>query len=350
MPRSESALRTTASAERASVLTAFSWGAGAIGGRLGTNPAARAVGRCIAPLSTRTASSSPESFRMFHRFALRRLVLAALASASPIAPLVAVSALSAGCGSGTVAPNSAQEAYDRGVAAFEREKYTRAIEHFRTALDFGRTSPLAADAQLYLARAYAEDGQHLLAGSEFTRFVEFYRTDPRVPEAAYERILAYAEMSPDHELDQTDTSRAIDFIRLFLAQYPENPSAADAQTLLAQLREKLALKRYDNGRLYERRELYEAAIVYYDSVLQQYPTSEWADDALLGSLRAQVSFARASVFARQAERYQEALNKYDQFITLFPTSPLVREAEDLYDTAFSAHRAVTARVEEQGDE
>ncbi|HIG75725.1 MAG TPA: outer membrane protein assembly factor BamD [Bacteroidetes bacterium] len=279
---------------------------------------------------------------MPHRSTLRRLALASASAFAPVLPLAAVSAVAVGCGSAAVAPNSAQEAYDRGVEAFDRGRYVRAIEHFRTALDFGRTSPLAADAQFYLARAYAEDGQYLLAGNEFTRFIEFYRSDARLQQAAYERILAYAALSPDHELDQTDTERAIDYIRLYLSQYPESDNADAARALLDELREKLALKRYDNGRLYERRELFEAAMVYYESVLQEYPTSEWADDALIGSLRAQIAFARASVRDRQTERYAEALAKYDRFITLFPNSPHVREAEGLYEQAFQAHRSLTA--------
>ena len=275
----------------------------------------------------------------------RRFVLAALAvltagGAPAAALLVATSAAVAGCGSGMTTPGSAQEAYDRGVEAFERGNNTRAIEHFRTALDFGRTSPLAADAQLYLARAYSQDKQYLLAGNEYTRFIEFYRSDPRIPTAAYERIQAYASLSPDYELDQTDTQRAIDYIRLYLAQYPEGEHTEDAAALLGELREKLARKRYDNGLLYERRDLYEAAVVYFESVLQEYPTSQWADDALLGALRAQVAFAKASILARQAERYDDALAKYDRFITLFPSSPLVRQAEELYDEAFAARRAL----------
>ncbi|MEL6615726.1 MAG: outer membrane protein assembly factor BamD [Bacteroidota bacterium] len=288
---------------------------------------------------------------MSHRFqAPRRLILALLAAASGVAPVASVAAVSAvtvGCGNSRVTPGSAQEAYERGVDAFDRGKYARSIEHFRTALDFGRTSDLAANAQLYLARSYAGDRQFLLAGNEYTRFIEFYRSDDRVQQAAFERIQAYAELSPKHELDQTDTQRAIDYIRLYLSQYPQSANADEAASLLGDLREKLAMKRFDNGRLYERRELYEAAIVYYEGVLQEYPTSQWADDALLGALRAQVSFADNSVPARQPERYREALDKYDRFTSLFPSSPLVRDAESLYDDAFSALSDLEAVASDQ---
>jgi outer membrane protein assembly factor BamD len=244
-----------------------------------------------------------------------------------------------GCsGSGSVA-GTAQEAYDRGVEAFDAGKHIRAIEHFRTALDFGRTSELADDAQLYLARSYAGSRQYLLAGNEFTRFIEFYRTDPRVEQAAYERIQAYAELSPRYELDQTDTNQAIAYIQAYLRQYPQSPNVEAASALMAEMREKLALKLFEGGRLYERRELFEAAVMTFREVLASYPTSEVADDALVAAVRAQVLFAQNSVPDRQAERYQEALRLYDQLVTLFPSSPLLREAEGLYDRAYQGRRA-----------
>ena len=63
----------------------------------------------------------------------------------------------AGCGAGPTTFGSAQQAYDAGVQEVEEGDHRRAIEHFRAALDFGRTSELADDAQLALARAYAAD-------------------------------------------------------------------------------------------------------------------------------------------------------------------------------------------------
>ncbi|MEM1116433.1 MAG: outer membrane protein assembly factor BamD [Bacteroidota bacterium] len=253
--------------------------------------------------------------------------------------LFALAVLLAGCGGGLQTFSSAQEAYDEGVAEFENGKCGRAIEYLRTALDFGRTSALADDAQLTLARAYACDRQYLLAGTEFTRFIEFYRADPRIEQAAFERIQAYAELSPRYELDQTDTRQALGYISLYLQQYPESPNTEAASALAAELNEKLARKKFEAGRLYERREIWEAAVLTYRDVLAEYPTSAYADDALLGAIRSQIAYAGNSIPARQAERYTEALDIYQQLITLFPQSPLLGEAEDLYDAAFRGARA-----------
>ena len=252
--------------------------------------------------------------------------------------LFALVVLVSGCGGGPTTFSSAQEAYDRGIEQSGRGKYGLAIESLRAALDFGRTSELADDAQLALARAYAADGQYLLAGNEFTRFIEFYRTDDRIEQAAYERIQAYAALSPRYELDQTDTRQALVYIRGYIQQYPQSPNVAAAEALRAELREKLARKQYETARLYVRREYYDAAVIAFQDVLVDYPTSAYADDAMLGAIDAQIEYAARSVEARRMARYQTALDLYDQLVTLFPQSPTLTEAQGLYDRAYAGWR------------
>jgi outer membrane protein assembly factor BamD len=245
-------------------------------------------------------------------------------------------------GAGGVVANSGQEAFDKGMLAYEARDYNRAIEFFRAALDFGRSGEWADEAQVYLAKAYYETGQYLLAANEFDRFGDLYPTDPRTEEARFGEIQSYAQLSPPYNLDQTDTERAITLIRTFMASYPQSVFTNDVVALLEQLREKLAQKQYEAGRLYERRELYEAAVLTYRSVLESYPTTSFADEALLGALRAQVAFAEASVQELREERFGEALAFYDRLVELFPGSPLLPEAEALYDRAFAGRQSAEA--------
>ena len=180
----------------------------------------------------------------------------------------------------------------------------------------------------------------MLAGNEYTRFVEFYRTDPRVEQAAFERIQAYAALSPNYDLDQTDTRRAIQYIEQFQREYPESEHSVAAAELRAELRARLARKQYEAARLYARRDYYEAAVIAFQSVLEEYPESEYADDALMGALENQVLFADNSIPARQKERYDEAIRIYNQFISIFPSSPYVGAAEAQYDRAYRGQQAV----------
>ncbi|WP_412060193.1 outer membrane protein assembly factor BamD [Rubrivirga sp. IMCC45206] len=254
-------------------------------------------------------------------------------------------AVAAGCGGGPTTFGTAQAAYEQATAEAERGRHSLAIEYYRAALDFGRTGELADDAQLGLARAYAADGQYLLAGNEYTRFIEFYRTDDRIEQAAFERIQAYAELSPRFELDQTDTRQALAYIRIFTDRYPQSPNLAAAEALASELREKLARKAFEAGKLYERREYYEAAVIAFKRVLEEYPSSEYADDAMLGAVRAQLKYADGSVAARQQARYQTALDLYDELTTLFPQSPTLAEAQGLYDRAYAGWQAASAAAQ-----
>ena len=248
----------------------------------------------------------------------------------PVLLLLVTLGLTACSGSGRLRYDSPQEAYEKGMNDFERKRYDRAIEYFQATFDYGRTHEWADDAQLMLARAYLASKQYILAASEFTRFAELYRADPRAPEAEYERAQAYAAQAPNYELDQTATEQAIQYYQLFINRYPQHDKAAEAEQHIRDLRGKIARKAYEAGQLYERRELYEAAAMTYERAFADYPDTGWADDALVGAIRAYKLYADESIRVRQEERYRKALEHYERFIQIYADSPLRNEAEDLY--------------------
>ena len=116
----------------------------------------------------------------------------------PAVLLLASLLLTAGCsGAGRATYDAPEEAYEKGMQAFEQGRYERAVEYFRGAFDFGRTHEFADDAQFYLGRAYYEDGQYILAASEFSRFAQLYRADERVPEAERPMLKEALTRAPD---------------------------------------------------------------------------------------------------------------------------------------------------------
>ena len=257
--------------------------------------------------------------------ALRRL---------PLLSMLLLAVILAGCaGSGRLQYAGPQEAYERGLALYERGRYERAAEYFQAVFDFGRGHEWASDAQFYLAQSYYHNKEYILAASEFSRFSEIYRTDARVAEAEYWRAMAYYQLSPSYQLDQSDTERAIDQFLAFIDRFPDHERSDDAVDRIQELRQKLARKQIDAAALYERRELFEAAALTYERIFDEFSTTQWADDALLGATRSWLSFAEQSIRARQPERLQRAIDNYQRMVQLFPDSPLVREAEQFYARA-----------------
>lgn len=239
-----------------------------------------------------------------------------------------------GCGNaGQLRYDSAKEAHQKGIENFEEGDYQRATEYFQAVFDYGRAHEWAADAQFYLGRAYYQDEKYVLAASEFARFLQLYRQDERAPRAEYMRAMSYYKQSPPYQLDQTKTKQAIDYFQLFLDRYPNHELASQAQSKIEELRKKLARKKFAAAELYERQERYEAAAKTYEDVFDKYPDTVWADDALLGAIRSYIAYSDLSVESKQAERLQPALDLYDQLVQLYPDSPLLKEAEALYEKA-----------------
>lgn len=262
------------------------------------------------------------------------MTLTSTARTPRILLLLILAAAIAGCsGSGRLRYASPQEAYEKGMSFFERGKYARAAEYLQGVFDFGRGHEWAADAQYQLGLAYYHNEEYILAASEFSRFSEIYRTDPRVPDAEYWRAMAYYQLSPAYHLDQSDTERAIDQFLAFIDRFPDHDLADEAVDRIQELRQKLARKQIEAAAMYERRQLHEAAALTYERVFDDYSTTQWADDALLGATRAWLNFAEQSVRARQPERLQRAIDNYQRLIQLFPDSALVTEAEEFYSRA-----------------
>ena len=240
----------------------------------------------------------------------------------------------AGCaGSGRLSYDSPNEAFTKGLEHYEAGRYSRAAQYFQGVFDFGRTSEWAPDAQLYLARSYRQNRDYILAASEYTRFTELYRADPRVPDAEFERAMTFFERSPQIELDQTSTRRGIEVFNLYIQRYSGHDSVNVAVQRVGELRQKLADKQFHAARLYERRGLYQAAALSYELVFDKYPDTPLADDALLGAIRSYIEFSAQSIVQRQPERLQKAINNYQRLVDLFPESELMDVASELNEQA-----------------
>lgn len=265
---------------------------------------------------------------------------------APILSLILLVGLVGCSGSQEITTSGPQDAYDKGMAQYEDGDYDRAIRYFRSVFNYGRGTEWAPEAQFQLAMAQRKKKKHLVAANEFQRFTQLYRNHPDVPKAEFERAYSYYLRSPKYQLDQSDTRQAIDLFQLFIDRYPDHDRVAEAREFVDELRAKLAHKKYDAGELYERRDMWRAATETYRSVFDQYPDTPWADNALLGALRSYVQYADRSVRQKQAERYQKALDQYDQLQQLFPESSLLERAKPLQAEARRKLEQVRERDEQ----
>ena len=248
--------------------------------------------------------------------------------------LLVASLILIGCSSaGRINYTTPQEAFGKGRALFEEGKYDLAVQYFQGVFSFGRTHQWAPEAQLYLARSYKANNELLLAANEYERFTRIYRADAQLPAAYFEWATTFRDLSPESALDQSDTKRAIEEFQLFIDRFPNHALIDEAQKEIVDLRSKLAKKQFDTAKLYERRELFEAAALSFEAVFDLYPDTPWAQQALVGAMRTYIAFSDQSIVLRQPERLQAAIKNYDRLTQIFQDSPYLKEAEGLYRDA-----------------
>ena len=69
---------------------------------------------------------------------------------------------------------------------------------------------------------------------------------------------------------------------MFIEDFPETDRKDNAEKEIVSIRLKLAHKDYESGRLYLKLEEYESALIYFQSVLNHYYDTSFADDARIG--------------------------------------------------------------------
>ena len=227
-------------------------------------------------------------------------------------------------------------AFEKAMSFYEKEKWQDAASSFETVISVGRGTNVGQEAQFYLAESYYNSKRYLQASSEYDRYATFFNRSERKEEAEFKAALSLHLMSPRYKLDQSYSRQAMDRFRLFLSKYPNSEYADQASETIAEIREKLAKKNYMSGQFYMRNGMYEAAAIYYNLVIDQYPESPWAESALVDQIDAYILFADNSIASKQRERYEMALNSYNRYLQLFPRGENRSKAERLQDNARDA--------------
>lgn len=244
--------------------------------------------------------------------------------------------------------DSLEVAYEKATNFYENGNYSEAANAFETVTRSGRGTEYGQQAQYYLAESYFKDKRFLLAAAEYDRYISYYPQDELRQEAEFKAALSYFYQSPRYKLDQSSTRKAIERFQLFINRYPDSGLISDASSYIDQLRSKLARKSYEAAQFYVRTDQYEAATIYLDITIDQYPESKWAEIALVELINAYIDYADNSVQNKQPERYQAALDNYEKFLQLFPQSNLRGEAENYRDEA-AAKLAEVSPVTENTD-
>ncbi|MBN2465056.1 outer membrane protein assembly factor BamD [candidate division WOR-3 bacterium] len=174
-------------------------------------------------------------------------------------------------------PQDAGQALDQAIASLDARHFRRAEDQLTFIIFNFPGSRQASDAQYYLAETYFRSKDYLQAQSEFDFYLKSFPNGRFQEEATYKLAVSYLRSAPSHVRDQARALKAQETINRFLEDYPDSPLRPDAEKLLGEIAERLALREFDAARLYYTSGEYKSALVYYDYVDQTYPAGRWPD-------------------------------------------------------------------------
>ncbi len=163
--------------------------------------------------------------------------------------------------------------------AFVESNYARAAKVYRLVVKNAPYGPRAAEVNYRIGLCYLKGGNWSEAISEYEKFIENYPESQWVERAFYEIGLSYLNQSLSPLYDQTMTEQALKQFKEFRKRFPDSSLSKEAEEKINCLRERKAKRTYKIGQFYEKQGSIQAARIYYQETVDNYPDSDWARSA-----------------------------------------------------------------------
>ncbi len=236
-------------------------------------------------------------------------------------------------------------------------KYEYAKKYFNEG-KFSRSATLLEDVIPSIGKgtSNAEEALYLLAQSyygmkDYKTSSEYFKTYyTRYPKGEYTELSRYYSAyglyldSPDPRLDQSDTYKSIEQFQDFMEYYPQSERKEEAQKILFELQEKLALKELMAVRLYYNLGDYIVAypfpggnytscIITARNAMRSYPYSKYREELMFYSIRAKFDLAEQSVDEKKSLRYRDVVDEYYTYTNDYPEGKYLKEIKKMYETS-----------------
>jgi outer membrane protein assembly factor BamD len=215
---------------------------------------------------------------------------------------------------------SSDEALYKLGETYVKKNPEKARIYMRQVIDSFPKSFYAQRAKLGIAESYfqkGDEGNLILAASEYREFISLYPLSPSAPYAQYQIGLCHFKKALGPGRDQTKTRQSLEEFRKVITTYPMSEEAEAAREKIKECEERLAEHTLGIGRLYYKMRAYKAALSRLRELLTDYPDFSKMDEVYyyLGD-----SYFKSKVF-------EESIPYFSKLITDFPESKFAEKAQ-----------------------
>ena len=254
--------------------------------------------------------------------------------------LILASLMLASCGEYQRAQKSTDYDYKLDFArrAFEQKRYVQAATILTDIITVFKGTDKAEESLYLLALSHYENKDYINSGNYFKTYYNRYPRGKYTELARFYAGYGYYLDSPDPQLDQSGTIKAIEELQGFLDFFPRSDKVTIAQNAIFELQDKLTLKQLQNAQLYYNLGTYlgnnyESCVITARNAVKDYPYSKYKEDLEMLILKARYQEANNSVNEKKEDRYREVIDEYYSFINNYPDSKSRSEADNILKIA-----------------
>ncbi|MDR1112673.1 MAG: outer membrane protein assembly factor BamD [Bacteroidales bacterium] len=226
-----------------------------------------------------------------------------------------------------------QQNLEKAKRFYDKKQFLSAAKYFEELYPLSLGQPVADTILFLFADCYFQNKDYQMAAFHFKDYTRRYPGTTRTELAYLKCLQSIYNLSPVYSLDQYETKYAIEEINLFIQLYPKSSYMEECNTMLDELRNKLAHKDFEQIKLYYNTENYKATQIAAKNFSKDYTYSTYSDDALFILIKNNYEYARKSVETKKYERFMECVDAYDKLCIHHPDSPFLAEAKKVADDA-----------------
>lgn len=228
--------------------------------------------------------------------------------------------------------------FEYAKKAFDNRQYVQAATLLQDCVVEFRGRGKAEEALYLLALSHYENHDYTSSGAYFKDYYTRYPKGKYAEAARFYSGYGYYLDSPEAQLDQSTTIKAIEELQAFLDYFPKSDKVAVAQNTIFELQDKLTLKQLENARLYYNLgnymgNNYESAVITARNAIKTYPYSKYKEELEMLILKARYQEANESIDSKKPDRYRVVLDEYYSFINNYPDTPNRQEADNIFKIA-----------------
>lgn len=228
--------------------------------------------------------------------------------------------------------------FEYAKKAFEQRKFGQASTLLAEIVTVMKGTDKAEESLYLLGLSHYENKDYINSGAYFKTYYNHYPKGKYTELARFYSGYGYYLDSPEPQLDQSTTRKAIEELQSFLDYFPKSDKVSIAQSAIFELQDKLVLKELQNAQLYYNLGTYlgnnyESAVITAENAIKEYPYSKYKEQLQMLVLKSRYQEASLSVDEKREDRFRVVIDEYYSFINDYPESDNRREADNIYKIA-----------------